>query len=177
MRSYTSAFAIWVQPEGQKLVAYFALAERFVDPAGGGVVTVGGVAKGTCRTSGGRRFEMVVCSARGPIKEIPFQDFTVDPTLGTATLVVTSRGTTHEVTWTATDPAPTAGAGAEAGPFGAGAGVGMGRSVRAAGTLFGRSVEGGGEFDFADLSQSAGGFVQSPVTKEGMLTFSFRRRH
>jgi hypothetical protein len=100
------AFAVWVRPEGKKLVAYFAVAERYVDPTGGGLVTAAGVAKGTCQRSGGRGFRMTLCSARGRVKEIPFEDFVVDPALGSATMTVTMAGRTHTVEWTAADRAP-----------------------------------------------------------------------
>lgn len=169
------AFALWVKPEGKKLRAYFALAERYVDPAGGGIVTAAGVAKGTCQVHGGRRFQLVACSARGRMKEIPFEDFVLDPTLARGTMKVEVAGATHEVEWIAADAAPSTGGGAEVGPYGAGAGAGMGRDTTARGNVFGKSLETRGEYDFSLLAQSAGFFVSSPVWRDGKVTFSFRR--
>jgi hypothetical protein len=167
------AFAVWVRPEGKKLVAYFAVAERYVDPTGGGLVTAAGVAKGTCQRSGGRGFRMTLCSARGRVKEIPFEDFVVDPALGSATMTVTMAGRTHTVEWTAADRAPSAGAGVEAGPGGVGAGAGMGRYTRAEGKVFGARLT-RRDLEFAVLSQSAGAGVGLPVRDDGTWTFSFR---
>ena len=167
------AFAVWVRPEGKKLVAYFAVAERYVDPTSGGLVTAAGVAKGTCHVSGGRGFRMVVCGASGRMKEIPFEDFVVDPVLRSATMTVTMAGRTHTTEWTAVDRAPSAGAGVEAGPGGVGAGAGMGRHVRARGKVFGASLDARRDLEFAVLSQSAGAGIGVPV-RNGHWTFSFR---
>lgn len=171
---YQDAVAIWVKPQGNKLIAYFAIAERYVEP-GAGLVTLAGVAKGECRVLRRRHFEMVSCTIFGRLQEIPFEDFVVDPLLGSASMKVTVRGMTHEVSWTAADLGPTTAGGFEAGPGGAGGGVGMARYMDAEGTVFGRTLEGGGEYDLAVLTQSAGAGIGLSFSRNGRATVHFAR--
>lgn len=172
---YQDGTAIWVRPQGKKLIAYFAMAERFVEPGAGGVITLAGVAKGECRVVRTKHFEIVTCTVFGRLHEIPFEDFVVDPLLGSASMTVTVRGTTHSVSWTANDLAPSSAGGVEAGPWGIGAGAGMQRYTDAEGTVFGKTMGSDDDYDIAVLTQSAGVGVGLPFLRNGRATIRFTR--
>ncbi|HVL65556.1 MAG TPA: hypothetical protein VM573_10355 [Actinomycetota bacterium] len=163
------ATATWLRGGKKKPVGYVADAMRFVDPVEG-AVTLGGVGKIPCNVSGGKRFRFIICMGWVELKEIPFEDFVVDPVLSTASMKVTLRGKDHQVEWTAADLAPTSEMGAQAGPHGVGGAAGMSREAEASGSVFGADLNHTAH-DFAALAQGAGAVVEPPITRTRRVVF------
>ena len=155
------AEADWVRIKGKTGTYYFAFAERMVHD--GGVSTIGVVGRGDCTVDKNKHFTMIMCEASGKGKEIPPEDFVLDPVLGSASLKVTLGKTTHQASWIAADDAPTVYAGQVVGPDGADAESGMARYATAAGTLFGKKLK-STDNDFAFLIQGAGAGAYTRVT-------------
>lgn len=156
------AFGVWVRKEGGNHVAYFAMIERYVDPVTG-VASFVGVGKGKCRLQKGKGFRMLSCMGRVWGKDVGLTEASFDPALSEASFTARIKGFEHTVQWTAADAAPTGFAYAQAGPDGAGAAVGMARYVTAGGSVFGTDLEHDDHWDFADMAQGTGLFVESPV--------------
>jgi hypothetical protein len=115
------ADAFWLVGKGKNPDFYFGIAERLVDM---GLVTVAGVGKGKCRTSGGGGAQMMLCIGRGRFVEIPHEDFYMDPLLDSATFKLKRGGMTHTVEWQGRgDPAAGGDFWANDGEAGIGAGV------------------------------------------------------
>lgn len=89
------ADAIWIG-YGDDPDFYFGFGFRYVDPTAG-VVTIGGIGKGSCEKDRGRNYTVLICSASGRAKEIPFEDFDMDPALASARLDVKMAGRSHTV--------------------------------------------------------------------------------
>ena len=157
-----AAEADWVKIKGKSGKYYFAFAERMIE--GGTAMTIAGVGKGDCTVSKSKHFTMIMCEGSGRAKEIPTEDFTLDPVLASASMKVTLGKTTHQASWTASDDAPTTYAGQAVGPFGAEAAGGMARDATATGTLFGKKLTPAGEH-FAYLVQGAGAGVSTRTTR------------
>jgi hypothetical protein len=79
------AFADWIEMHGKKGTYTGMIGARIIHPDFG-VITLGAVARGTCRKSGSRRFTVIDCRGRGVAKEIPFGDFSMDPAMETASV-------------------------------------------------------------------------------------------
>src|SRR3712207_547694 len=95
--AYQEALAFWIDLKGGKGSFYGAFGERFAH--GSGVSTAGTILKGTCARRRTGHLVIVMCQGEGRIKEIPLQDFQMDPLLETASLRVKTDGFKHEVSW------------------------------------------------------------------------------
>ncbi|MDQ3955397.1 MAG: hypothetical protein M3285_07600 [Actinomycetota bacterium] len=149
-------FIDWIEMNGSKGTIVGIVADRFVDPDSGVLVTVAGVFRGACKKSSSGGWTMISCSARGRGKQIAHEDFSVDPTLASARVKLTIGGQTHTGTWTGRGPAPYtfAGAGTDSQWFGAGAG--MARDCKGNGRVFGKKRVTRSWMDWAYLEQGAG---------------------
>lgn len=129
------ADAAWIVGKGDRPHFYFAIGARFADPYAG-VMTLGGVGKGRCR----RSRHGIWCSGQGVAAEIPFEDFSMDPAMDSATMKVKLRGVVHRASWTGRGDVPVFQQGAYISPRDVAAGAALARSARASGRLFGQQV-------------------------------------
>ena len=149
-------FIDWTEMNGSKGVIVGLVADRFVDPDSGVLVTVAGVFKGTCQKEKSGGWTIISCSAKGRGKQIPHEDFSVDPTLASANLKLTIDGQTHTGTWKGRGPAPYTFAGLGTDSQWLGAGAGMARSCKGTGRVFGTKQVTNSWLDWAYLDQGAG---------------------
>ena len=149
------AFATWIDLHGDTGDFHGAFVERFVDPEGG-LITGAAVFKGKCRVDRTRHMTIISCSGRGQGKEIPFEDFQMDPALGSASLRLRAAGYSNSVKWTGRGPAPVAYLGAVTNGTYAEAGVGMSRDAAASGKVYGKRMRSRGWLDWSQLGQGAG---------------------
>ena len=149
-------FIDWVDMNGSKGTLVGVAADRFVDPDSGVLVTVAGVFRGNCEKTVSGDWTMISCSGRGMAKQIPHEDFTVDPALASANVKLSVKGETHTATWTGRGPAPytVAGAGTD-GEF-LDAGAGMARDCKGSGRVYGKKRVTNSWIDWAFLEQGAG---------------------
>lgn len=156
------AIAMWASLRGATGTFYGAVAERTVHPQGG-IRATALIVKGTCRRERTGHLVIVYCSGRGTSKEVPLEDFGMDPLLSQAALTVRTGGYVNQISWTGRGRAPQVFGGVGGDDSYLEAGAGMGRAARATGRIYGtritRSWHG-----FADLMQGAGaaGWTGSP---------------
>jgi hypothetical protein len=156
----------WIVGKGPRPDFYFAIGYRTL--AEDGVVTVGAVGKGRCTVQKGKNWTMISCVASGRGKEIPMEDFRMDPLLESASLRVTLQGYRHTVSWSGRGRAPMASADVQASDGYASAGGGIFRLAKAAGRVFGHKLSSGGRDLFAFLMEGAGA---GAYTYYGDVTF------
>ena len=149
------AFASWITLRGDSGDFYGAIAERFVDPEGG-LVTGAGVFKGKCRVDRHRNLTMISCTGYGQGKEIPVQDFQMDPLMSSASMRLRIGGSLHSVRWTGRGTAPVVYQGTGTNGSYVETGAGMGRSAAASGKVYNKRMRTRGWLDWAELAQGAG---------------------
>lgn len=163
-------FIDWIEMNGSKGTIVGVAGDRFVDPDSGVLVTVAGVFKGTCDKVKAGGWTIISCSANGRGKQIPHEDFSVDPTLESANLKLSVGGQTHTGSWKGRGKAPfiyTAAGTDSEWFFG---GVSMFRDCKGSGRVFGQKRVTNSWLDWAILDQGVG----AAAYMDGDLDVDFR---
>lgn len=149
------AMASWMFPtrRPRHFEWFFAGAYRNA-VTGGGTVTMGFAVKGSCEVERERGQKVTTCHGRGVGGRLPEDAFEVDVALREASLVLSEKGETHRLDWTADATPPSAYFAGETCEQGGGQGAGSIRHAAARGELFGRRLAGEGR-DHAFLSRGA----------------------
>ncbi len=147
----------WIVGKGPRPAFCFAIGIRTL--AEDGLNTIGAVGKGSCEIEKGKNWTMISCMGRGRAKEIPMEDFQMDPLLESASLQVRLSGYRHKIGWVGRGRAPMASGGVQASEGYATAAADVFRLARAAGRVFGRKLSSGGRDLFAFLMAGAGAGV------------------
>ncbi len=151
-------FIDWIEMNGSEGTLIGVIADRYVDPDGA-LVTVAAVLRGTCQKERTKDWVLIACEGSGRGKVIPHEDFSVDPTLASASLELRAGGLRHRARWTGRGAAPISGAGVGAGGNWVQAGAGMYRDAKGTGRVYGRRLQTNSWLDWAFLEQGAGAGV------------------
>lgn len=149
-------FIDWIDMNGSEGTMVGVAADRFVDPDSGVLVTVAGVFRGSCEKSVSGGWTIISCSGQGMAKQIPHEDFAVDPTLASANVKLRLKGETHTATWTGRGSAPYTVAGAGTNGEFLVAGAGMARDCKGIGRVYGKKHVTNSWIDWAFLEQGGG---------------------
>jgi hypothetical protein len=149
-------FIDWIEMNGSRGTFAGVAADRFVDPDSGLLVTVAGAFKGSCQKEKAGGWTLISCHGTGNGKQIPHEDFSVHPTLDSASLSVTLRGQTHTANWKGLGPAPYTYAATGTDSQWLFGGVSMFRECKGNGRVFGKKHVTNSWMDWAVLDQGAG---------------------
>lgn len=152
------ALADWIEIHGDSGTIHFALGWRMATESG--VLNYGSVGKGKCSVDRGRNWTTISCSAHGRGKEIPLEDFEVDPLLDSAHMRVKVQGYSNRASWQGRGDAPIVGQGAYAGDGWAEAGAGMLRDAKTKARVLGRKFRSSSWLDFGFLLQGAAVYAE-----------------
>jgi len=161
------ADASWIVGKGLHPDFYFAIGIRMLDEAG--LVTVGAVGKGECNVQKEESFTTIMCSGMGRAKEIPAEDFQLDPLLESGSLRVQVSGFRHTVSWTGRGRAPAASGGVQSSGDYADAWAGVFRDAKAKGRVFGKKVSSGPRDLMGFLAHGAGAGVYNDYRETTFL--------
>lgn len=152
------AIADWIEIHGDTGTIHFALGWRMVTE--GGVRNLAAVGKGKCHVQRGRNWTSIGCSADGRGKEIPLEDFEVDPLLDSARMRVKVLGYSNRVSWQGRGDAPIVGQDAYAGDGWVEAGADMFRDAKTKARVLGRKFTSSSWLDFGMLLQGAAVYAE-----------------